>query len=108
MLLSACQATKTYNAVGGSRADGTVRLAYEVNMFETPVVDEAQGLLLARQRCAVWGYTGAEPFGGTTRQCIASGAGGCNVSLVVKEYQCTGTGNGGLAVIRMNAPVTGQ
>jgi len=91
-----------YAATGGSRADGTVRLSYEVGMFEQAVVDEAQGLQLARQRCATWGYTGAEAFGGTTSQCTSMSTSGCSVTLVTKEYQCTGTGGrGGMAEIRM-------
>lgn len=79
-------------------------------MFEQPVVDEEQGLSLARQRCATWGYTGAEAFGGITRQCTAMTTSGCSVTLVTKEYQCTGTGGrGGMAEIKMTpAPVNAE
>jgi len=90
-----CATQKTWSATGGSRADGTVRLSYEVGMFEVAEVDEAQATALAVQRCAVWGYSGAEAFGGVTRQCTQPGSGGCAVTLVTKEYQCTGTGTPG-------------
>ncbi len=100
--LAACATAKVYSATGGSRSDGVVRLSYEVGMFEVPTVDEAQGTQLALQRCRVWGYTGAEAFGGVTNQCTQMGSSGCMVTLVTKEYQCTGQGNGGRAEIRMS------
>ncbi len=93
--LSGCATPKTWSATGGSRADGTVRLSYEVGMFEAAQVDEAQAITLATQRCAVWGYSGAEAFGGTTSQCTQPGSSGCMVTLVTKEFQCTGTGTPG-------------
>lgn len=92
MTLGACATAKTWQATGGSRADGTVRLSYEFSMFESPVVDEAQAQVLAAQRCAVWGYSGAEAFGGVTRQCTQPSSSGCQTTLVTKEFQCTGTG----------------
>lgn len=101
--VAGCTTVKEYAATGGSRADGTVRLSYEVGMFEQAVVDEEQGLRVARQRCATWGYSGAEAFGGVTRQCTSPSSSGCNVTLVTKEYQCTGTGGrGGMAEIRLS------
>jgi hypothetical protein len=108
LALAACATAKSYTATGGSRSDGTVRLSYEVGMFEVPTVDENQGLQLARQRCATWGYTGAEAFGGTTSQCTSMGSSGCMVTLVTKEYQCTGNGAGGYAEIRMSQYAAGQ
>jgi hypothetical protein len=53
-----------YVATGGSKSDGTVKLSYEFGLFQEPVVNEQQGLELAKSKCAMWGYTGAEPFGG--------------------------------------------
>lgn len=92
-LLSACAVTKNYAATGGSRSDGVIRLSYEYAELEAPRVNERQGVTLAAQRCAVWGYKGAEAFGGQTKQCIQPGGfGGCTRWLVTKEYQCTGTG----------------
>lgn len=108
LAVAACATAKSYTATGGSRSDGTVRLSYEVGMFEVPTVDENQGLQLARQRCATWGYTGAEAFGGTTSQCTAMSNSGCMTTLVTKEYQCTGNGGGGYAEIRMSPYDHGQ
>jgi len=76
---------------GGSRADGAVKLSYEFGSFQVPKVDEAQGLAAAKQRCAAWGYTGAEPFGGSTKTCVNASMGSCNAFRVTVEYQCTGT-----------------
>jgi YecR-like lipoprotein len=44
---------------------------------EKPVIDPAQGLIAARQRCAAWGYKDAEPFGGEKRQCQQFYGGDC-------------------------------
>lgn len=94
-LLTGCVTTKDWSATGGSRSDGVVRLSYEVGEFERPQLNEAQAVTLATQRCKTWGYTGAEAFGGVTRQCGQGGGfGSCSLWVVTKEYQCTGTGNG--------------
>lgn len=94
LLLSAvvlgCAAQKTLIPTGGSRADGTVKLSYQFSSFEVPEVNMAAGLVTAKQRCGAWGYTGAEPFGGQTKICVASSMGSCNMFQVTVEYQCTG------------------
>ena len=93
LVMTGCVTTKQWSAVGGSRGDGVVRLAYEVSAFEQARVSDEQGVNLAAQRCLAWGYSGAEAFGGTTRQCSQpAGFGGCNAWTVTKEYQCTGSG----------------
>jgi len=90
-LLTGCVTTKEWAATGGSRADGVIRLSYEVSAFQTAKVDEQQALNIATKRCQTWGYTGAEAFGGVTRQCNAPGGlSGCAQFLVTKEFQCTG------------------
>lgn len=85
-----CATAINWQPVSGSRADGVVRLAFEYGMFQSPRVDEAQALQLATQRCAVWGYTGAEAFGAATTQCTQTNQYGCARTMVTKEYQCTG------------------
>jgi hypothetical protein len=90
-LLQGCAVQKTMVATGGSRSDGTVKLAYEVAMLEKPQLDMQQGIATALEKCKVWGYTGAEPFGGQTKTCNSWGGGGCNGWLVTVEFQCTGT-----------------
>jgi hypothetical protein len=91
LLASGCAVQKTLVPTGGSRSDGTVELAYEFGMFETPKIDPSQGIEAATQRCAAWGYSGAEPFGGQKSQCQQSnGYGNCTRTLVTVQYQCTG------------------
>jgi hypothetical protein len=89
-VLAGCAVQSTLVPTGGSRADGTVKLSYEYGALQIPKVDQAQGLVSARQRCAAWGYTGAEPFGGATQSCVSASMGSCNVYRVTIEYQCTG------------------
>lgn len=91
MLLVGCAAPKNWSADGGSRADGTVRLAYEWGGFEVPKVDENQAIEVATQRCTAWGYTGAEAFGEGRGQCISRDAFGCASWRRVREFQCLGT-----------------
>jgi len=87
---TACTTVKDWSATGGSKSDGVVRLSHEVGEFETVQLSEVQAVGLATQRCASWGYTGAEAFGGTTKQCSQPGGlGGCAMWVVTKEYQCT-------------------
>jgi hypothetical protein len=90
LTLQGCAVQKQLVATGGSRADGTVKMSYEFGMFEKPVVNIQQGIASATQRCRSWGYTGAEPFGGQTKQCTGYGGGNCNHWTVTVEYQCTG------------------
>jgi len=89
--LSGCAVQEQWADTGGSRADGTVQLAYQYGEFQEPEVDDAQGVELAASRCAVWGYTGSEPFGGTMRKCEAFGGyGNCLSWIVTRNYQCVG------------------
>lgn len=89
--LTGCAAQKTLMPTGGSRADGTIKLSYEFTAFEVPTVDQQQGIDVATKRCAAWGYSGTEAFGGSTKSCANYSMGSCNAWLVTVEYQCTGT-----------------
>jgi hypothetical protein len=100
--LAGCATVKTWQATGGSRSDGTVRLSYEYGMFESPTLTD-NGVRIATDRCKVWGYSGAEPFGGQTQVCNQFSSSGCMTWLVTKEFQCTGQGNGGHAEIRLSS-----
>lgn len=94
MAIVGCTTTKDWAATGGSRADGVVRLSYEVGEFERAELSAHQAITIASSRCRTWGYAHAEAFGGVTRQCNQwGGFGGCARWLVTKEFQCTGTGN---------------
>ena len=89
--VSACESIKTPTPTGGSRADGTINLSYEVRMFEKPVIDWAVANNTASQRCQAWGYTKAEPFGGQQSHCqYYNGYGNCTLATVTVTYQCIG------------------
>jgi len=85
-----CAVQKTLTPIGGSRSDGVVRLAFTYGLFEQPKVDQQQAYRAASQRCAAWGYSDAEAFGGHSTQCINGTYQGCNEWQVTVEYQCTG------------------
>lgn len=87
---AACATAKELVPIGGSRADGTVQLAFDYGGFEKPVVDTAAAQVTATQRCQAWGYRNAEPFGGSQQQCTASNQYGCVAFRVTVSYQCTG------------------
>jgi len=91
-LFQGCATQKTLIPTGGSRADGTIKLSYEYSRFEHPQIDLAQGEIAAKQRCSLWGYSGAEAFGGVVSNCINSSNNGCNRWSATVEYQCTGAG----------------
>lgn len=91
VLLASCATTKDWSAVGGSRADATVRLGYRYGMMEKASVDAAQGVRLATDKCKAWGYERAEPFGSQLRSCaIPMGLNGCSEWQVIAEFQCVG------------------
>lgn len=78
-------------ATGGSRSDGTVEMSFEHYAMEQPQVDYAKGLEVARMRCAKWGYSDAEQFGGVSRTCQSATQYGCGRWLAKMTYQCLGT-----------------
>lgn len=88
-----------WSAVGGSRADATVKLQYSYT-HGTPNPDINQAINLAKSRCASWGYASAELFGGESRGCsgvLAAGVLGVPLCqggewTVTKDFQCTGDG----------------
>lgn len=90
LILAACSVKKEALPIGGSRADGTVDMAFEIGDMQTAEVDWVAAQSLAEQRCAAWGYTAAEKFGGEQRQCSAPSGYGCYAWQVKVTYQCTG------------------
>jgi YecR-like lipoprotein len=89
-VLASCTVQRDAIPIGGSRADGTVELAYEFPDMANPQVDWNKAQLQAEQRCQAWGYTAAERFGGERRQCNAPSGYGCMNWQVTVPYQCTG------------------
>ena len=92
--ITGCATKKDFYAMGGSRADGTVDMAYDFRQFESPVVNPAQAQSIAKSKCRVWGYNDAEAFGGMTQNCHQrDGFGTCVAGQVVHTYQCIGNLN---------------
>ncbi|UOP05450.1 YecR family lipoprotein [Conchiformibius kuhniae] len=90
MLTASTPEPTDWQAIGGSRADGIVRVAYEQHFKQRLSRNEKQAQNVAYHRCKVWGYTGAESFGGNTRTCIDRHPKGvCVVWQHIREYQCT-------------------
>lgn len=83
-----CTTIKVPQAVGGSKADATVKLSYQYGGFEKPEVDWDQANLKARKKCNVWGYKDAEPFEASESVCSAWGQYGCISRTVTTTYQC--------------------
>ena len=89
-VLNGCATNKVLQPINGSKADGTVKLAYEYGLFEDPVVDWNLAAATAKQRCVAWGYKGANSFGGSQNVCLArNGYGNCIHEQVNVTYQCT-------------------
>lgn len=86
--LQGCAVQKELIPTGGSRADGTVKMSFETDIFEKPQIDTRQALDTAKKRCAAWGYTGVEAFGGAGKECLNRD---CNRWVVTYQFQCTGT-----------------
>jgi len=92
LILAACATQKEMVPIGGSRADGTVNMAFEYGIFESPQVNMSTAAVGAADRCRAWGYKDAEPFGGQTQKCeAANGYGTCMRWMVTVTYQCTGS-----------------
>lgn len=100
---SACAVQKEMVATGGSRADGTIKLSYQVSPIELPIIDENRSLTAAAQRCQAWGYENAEKFGGSNTTCTSPSFVGCALYTITTEYQCTGTQLGYRAKIKSSA-----
>ncbi len=86
--LQGCAVQKELIPTGGSRADGTVKLAFQTGVFEKPQIDTAKSLETAKKRCAAWGYTDVEAFGGAGKECIDRN---CEHWTVTYQFQCIGT-----------------
>ena len=87
-VLAGCGAPKvaTPYAIGGSRADAGVEVAYDFSLGTKPPT-AYQLSLIARSKCQAWGYDGAEPFGGQNKTCRSES---CWDGQVVIQYQCLG------------------
>ena len=80
--LSGCAEKVNISPIGGSKTDGTIKMGYSYKMFKEPIVDFDTAKALAVQKCKVWGYDGAEAFGGQTMTCSMFGMYGCEIKTV--------------------------
>ena len=99
-LIISCTKTtvhKVPQATGGSKADGTIRLAYEVLATENVIPDWTRAEKNALKRCQAWGYSRVDAFAGTLTECTEMGQGvlfngappgACAKQIVYKDYQC--------------------
>lgn len=84
--LTACSVEKKLSATGGSKADGIVKMSYEVGPLEQVTVDKEQGARSALKRCKSWGYNRVEPFEASSKRCLDQP--NCMRYIVTTEYQC--------------------
>jgi len=90
--LAGCSVKRDFYATGGSRADGVIDMAYDYKPNENIVTNKKQAYTIARSKCASWGYTDAEAFGGQTKICTSSSrSDGCAAWQVTVKYQCLGS-----------------
>ncbi|HED5889113.1 TPA: hypothetical protein R5S02_004354 [Salmonella enterica] len=91
-LITSCTVHKDALPIGGSKADGTIRMGYTFGQtygaFEVPKIDPVKTTELAAKKCQTWGYAGAEAFGGEVRNCMIPSFGGCAQTNVYIEFQC--------------------
>jgi len=89
-LMVGCSTVKIPQATGGSRSDAVVNMSYEYSWLEKPVIDWEKARMEAQNRCRVWGFVDAVPFGGSTTECISrNDYGACVRQIVTNAYQCT-------------------
>lgn len=87
--LLGCATTKILEPIGGSKADGTVTLAFQYGMYERPVIDWNQADQAALKRCEAWKYKNAERFGGKSDTCLVHSIYGNCVRMQTNiTYQC--------------------
>lgn len=111
LLTTACASKRDFYAMSGSRADGTVDMAYDIHgPFDKPIINMNQAEEIASRKCSVWGYDTAEPFGGKSERCNQrNGFGDCMNGQVVIQYQCIGALEASRAApAKVRAPLMAQ
>ncbi len=93
-VMSGCAAVPAnWGAMGGSKADATVKLAYKKGAFQRIKKDDSAPLAIATKKCMAWGYMRAEAFGFETMKCNArlddSFDSACVSKIFTREYQCS-------------------
>ena len=86
-LFLGCAVQKDFIPDGGSRADGIVKLSFFYGDLQAPTYSMDQGLILAKRRCASWGYLSAEAFGTIRTRCQY------HKCTSTAEFQCLDSAN---------------
>lgn len=87
--LGACASEKYLLPTGGDREKGTIELSYEYGLFESPRLHSAEAIKMAKERCAAWNYTDAQPVGDVTKACQSTGMlGYCEKRVATFTFQC--------------------
>ena len=90
LIISACATDNKFRPTGASRADGIVQLSYDYVLSDRPVLDWVSAQNTAEERCASWGYAGAQKFGGGRQICLTQDIfGRCKSFHVNVAYHCT-------------------
>jgi hypothetical protein len=87
--LTACASTQEWNAAGGDREQGIVKVSYQYSEYQRPSLSEQQAGNIAENRCNLWGYAHADFIPGQLRECSVTDGGNCTLWKVTREYQCT-------------------
>jgi YecR-like lipoprotein len=100
LLFTGCARTIVHKvpvATSGSKADGTIRLAYEQAAGEEVIPEWARAHDIALKRCQAWGYSRVDEFAGVLTQCTEYGQGlwvngappgVCAHQIIYKDFQC--------------------
>jgi len=88
LALSSCTVKKRLSIVDGSKADGTLTLAYEIqaNQKAKFILEEARQE--AKTKCKQWGYSDAEIFNTGLRECMEYRDERCRRYIVKYKCQC--------------------
>lgn len=90
-LIACTETIKVPQPTGGSRADASVVLSYQVGMFEVVSPDWVTAQSNANNRCRAWGYSKADPFEGLQNKCERTDMyGNCVMQTISRTYQCLG------------------
>ncbi|MQX54281.1 YecR family lipoprotein [Alcanivorax sediminis] len=89
-LMTACATPSTVRVAGGDQSQGTVVMAYDYSLMQSPKVDWQQGLQAASGQCQRWGYNGAIPAGKPSQSCkTETQDGDCIGWTISADFQCT-------------------
>lgn len=87
-LASSCVVKKQLKIVDGSKADGTLTMAYEIRRGQKAKYNIELAKAQALERCKQWGYKDVDVFDTGIRECIQYSQGNCIKFIVRYKCQC--------------------